>query len=217
MDAAPFSLIPAEELDVLMCYDYTDLILPQEFLTELSGYQEIVLLAWSMGVWAGQHLLGAIAPRFARTVAVNGTLCPLHDQYGIPIGIYRATMDQFDARSRLKFYRRMCRRHGILERFLSHQPTRTVADQLAELVAIWKTADCIEAESALYSEIVISVGDQVMSSTNQQRYWRHKEVRLFEGSHFLFYDWNSWDALLEEIHDKPAGGALQTCKGSQGR
>ena len=54
MDECPFMDYCPENSDLLVCYDYRSLDFD---FTLLQGYQEIRLIAWSMGVWAASMVL----------------------------------------------------------------------------------------------------------------------------------------------------------------
>ena len=54
MDECPFMDHCPENSDLLVCYDYRSLDFD---FTLLQGYQEIRLIAWSMGVWAASMVL----------------------------------------------------------------------------------------------------------------------------------------------------------------
>jgi len=76
MDATPFQPLTATDVDVLMLFDYHDLRpvdgernnpAPDLDLDDLfRRYSHISLIAWSMGVWAGQQLFRPWA-RFLRS------------------------------------------------------------------------------------------------------------------------------------------------------
>jgi pimeloyl-[acyl-carrier protein] methyl ester esterase len=201
MDGRPFVPLQAHAYDVLMCYDYSDpdLEINQDIIELIGGYTEAHLLGWSMGVWAGQRLFAAQADLFQWKIAVNGTLCPIHDRFGIPTHIFSSTLDNFNETARLKFYRRMCRERGTLEAFLAHQPERNIEDQRQELESLLHSADCLSADVSIYQDIVIADRDFIMPSACQERFWTQKNARIIDGSHFLFYGWNSWDDVLQAL------------------
>ena len=68
--------------DLLICYDYQDLTLDFDF----SAYQQIRVVAWSMGVWVAERVLQGITLQSA--TAVNGTGLPCDDGFGIPYAIF---------------------------------------------------------------------------------------------------------------------------------
>jgi pimeloyl-[acyl-carrier protein] methyl ester esterase len=215
MDARPFVFLKASDLDVLCLYNYSDLTLSQDLIDALNGYDEISLIAWSMGVWAAQHLFPSIVQRFKHKIAVNGTHCPIHDRYGIPVEIFKATHAGYDGATRLKFYRRMCREREILDRFLAHQPQRSVDDQKQELGSLLAQTDCCPAQDSIFTDIIVSKNDSIVLTENQLQFWREKNVRLIDGTHFLFYDWNSWNTLLNDLGQNSISGRTSVGKGLQ--
>jgi pimeloyl-[acyl-carrier protein] methyl ester esterase len=198
MDGTPFSHLQAHSLDVLMCCNFAEPSLHHDLLNAMDGYPEVSLIAWSMGVWAGQYLFSGIPQRFTKNIAINGTLCPIHDLYGIPVELFAATLAGFNAASRLKFYRRMCGGRDILERFLAHQPIRQIDDQREELEYLMGKTDCSPTGNSIYTDIVIADKDRIMPTENQQRFWQSAKIHVVDGSHFLFYGWDSWDTLLQD-------------------
>jgi biotin synthesis protein BioG len=129
-------------------------------------------------------------------IAINGTLCPIHDQFGIPVQLYNTTLNQFSQISRLKFYRRMCRSGRAFETFLENQPKRSVENQGRELAALQGHVHCDLADTPIYTKIMIADHDFIVPTVNQKTFWQEHEVLRVKGGHFLFYDWNSWDELI---------------------
>jgi biotin synthesis protein BioG len=209
MDATPFQPLTATDVDVLMLFDYHDLRpvdgernnpAPDLDLDDLfRRYSHISLIAWSMGVWAGQQLFRPWARFLRESIAINGTLCPIDDGFGIPIQVYAATLAQFNEDSRLKFYRRMCHHRNILAAFLAHQPQRTITSQHRELATLQDLTSCQPAESAIYSKVVVTTRDLVMPTANQLAFWQGHDILTLAGSHFPFYRWDSWEKMLEAL------------------
>jgi biotin synthesis protein BioG len=131
-----------------------------------------------------------------RTIAINGTLCPIDDTRGIPVQVFDATLADFGENTRLKFYKRMCRDKQIYSSFLAVQPRRSLEDQGAELAALKKMVDCRPAEESLYEEIIVADKDFIVPTANQFHYWQAKQVTPVSGFHFLFNLWSSWEQLL---------------------
>ncbi len=200
MDGRPFQHLGASETDVLMLFDYRDLSLDCDLAALCKRYQSVFLVSWSMGVWVGQQIFRSWSHCLSGAVAINGTLCPIHDHFGIPVAVYGATLEQLDATSLLKFYRRMCRERKILDTFLVHQPQRSVENQRNELAALQEMARCEGCETAIYQDILIADQDLVFPASNQLAFWQRgqdgQRVHSMKGSHFPFYDWKSWDDLL---------------------
>ena len=96
----------AEGWDIAVVYDYSDLSFDP---APLERYSTIFLLAWSMGVAAASHAAATTLPasRISAAFAVNGTLHPSSDIYGIPEAIYEGTRATLNPRNLLKFSKRM--------------------------------------------------------------------------------------------------------------
>lgn len=199
MDAAPFLPLGARDYDVLMLFDYRDLTLDCDLATLFRQYHKTLLVSWSMGVWAGQQIFQPWSHCLQGAIAINGTLCPIHDQFGIPVQLYGATLDQFSEATRLKFYRRMCRDRQTFNTFLDNQPQRSVQNQGLELAALQGQVTCHPAETAIYTQVVIADQDLVVPTANQLAFWQGREVCRIEGPHFPFYGWNTWDELVGTV------------------
>ena len=196
MDGTPFQPLTSSDYDVYMLYDYRDLTPEQGLQNIINSYQQVSLVSWSMGVWAGQKLFADSAGTFHRSIAINGTLCPIDDRWGIPEKIFTETLTGFDATTRMKFYRRMCREKTNLKMFLARQPQRSPVDQQNELAALQKMVDCTPVEQSIYQKVIIAEYDWIIPSANQRQFWLGKQIIEIAGFHFLFYLWQSWDHLL---------------------
>lgn len=196
MDESPVRFLRSDQYDVLMFYDYSSTVLDVDLQQLFVEYTSVVLVSWSMGVWAGQQLFAGCPDVFATAIAINGTLCPIDDQYGIPEKTVRGTLENFDDKGRLKFYYRMFRNRELYRDFIRQQPRRSVADQQQELAALLETAVCKVEEEPVYTTAIVSNRDLIMPTKNQLRFWPEKRVKLVDGSHFLFYSYDSWDELI---------------------
>ncbi len=205
MDEYPLLPLQSHEWNVLMFYDYVDLV-PDHNLRELfKSYEETVLVAWSMGVWAGQQLFSPFQKDLKAALAVNGTLCPIDDQFGIPVNVVQATLAGFDKKQRTKFYHRMCRDRTLYRTFLDYQPARGVDNQKTELAHLLKTVACDEQTEPIYTYALVADHDYIIPTANQLNFWPEKIVRRVSGYHFLFYAYQSWDEIVLEAERKMNG------------
>ncbi len=198
MDERPVAGLESDDWNVLMLYDYVNLLPDQDLGELLHRYQKRVLVGWSMGVWVGQQIFSPYRQQLQTCLAVNGTLCPIDDAFGIPKETVRATLENFDEKQRLKFYRRMCRDREVYRRFIREQPARSVENQKNELAALLKTAGCDLEEESLYQTALVADHDFIMATVNQLNFWPEKMVKRLDGSHFLFYSYRSWDEIVLE-------------------
>ena len=109
MDECPFMDHCPENSDLLVCYDYRSLDFD---FTLLQGYQEIRLIAWSMGVWAASMVLQDMDLPICERVALNGTVTPVDDLKGIPQQVFEGTLEGLNEGTLEKFIRRMCLKKG---------------------------------------------------------------------------------------------------------
>ncbi len=203
MDSHPFSVVSAEKYDVLNLYDFRGYEDLTSVLQVMSRYNERILLSWSMGVWAGQLMFSTYTDLFSRRIAMNGTLCPIHDDLGIPRELFAGTMQTWSDISRSKFYYRVCGNRQIHARFCDHQPQRSLADQQQELGYYLQAADCIQRDKSIYTEVIISDNDRIVPTAHQLAFWGEDNVTFIAGAHFLFYNWECWDDILAAVRISP--------------
>ena len=72
--------------DYMLCYNFCN----QDFdFSIIEKYEGIVLIAWSLGVWAAEKTFAGAdmghAVNWVRKIAVNGTPSPKNDIFGIPV------------------------------------------------------------------------------------------------------------------------------------
>lgn len=196
MDERPFHPLAAQNCDVLMISDYREMA-PASDVLELTGsYDAVFLIAWSMGVWAGQRIFAGKQEMFKAAIAVNGTLCPIDNRFGIPEEIIAGTLRNFSEGSQAKLYRRMCRdKNGRLS-FQKNLPARSLQSQKEELEALLMRCDCLTVGESIYSHIVIADKDLVMPTENQLHFWQSCNIKNIHGCHFPFHLWSSWDRFL---------------------
>ncbi|MBN2861988.1 MAG: DUF452 family protein, partial [Bacteroidales bacterium] len=103
-----------ENLFISLCRDDFDFILFYHYsadealvLPEMKTYRKIVLIGWSLGVWAAEYLLSKTGIYPDVKIAVNGTPFPADDKYGIPLRIFEGTLNNITEESVRKFYYRM--------------------------------------------------------------------------------------------------------------
>lgn len=202
MDVSTIAHAPLPEgWDMLMLFNYSDLSLPDDVPGCLQSNARVVLVAWSMGVWAA----GALTPfagAMSGSIAINGTPMPVHDLYGIPPELYRATVDSFSETSRLSFYRRMCGNRENLDRFMKSPPAREQADQHAELAAIERLAVADGAVAPFpFRRAVVGSGDRIVPPANQERFWTaHGGCDVRDMPHFPFFHM-TWEAIIARATD----------------
>ena len=105
MDAGVFGHLRRPGYDVMVVWDYRSFHIDWSCV---ESYEEICLMAWSMGVYAASETVQAIEHKITRRVAVNGTMSPIDDLKGIPQAIFYGTLEGLSEATLRKFNRRMC-------------------------------------------------------------------------------------------------------------
>ena len=123
MDDFVVSELDCADFDVIVFYDYNDL----DCDTDLNGYKEKYLVAWSMGVMVATLFdFGGIKS----SVAIAGTPYSVHNEFGIPERIYNLTLRGFSEKTAEKFMERMFLTKPDTSKFSD----RTTESQKSELI-----------------------------------------------------------------------------------
>lgn len=195
MDSTPFNPLKSENYDVLCLYNYAE-----EGTCDLDSlstvYSSITLVGWSMGVFFAWKNFAAVKDRFVNCVAINGTLCPVDDDLGIPETIFRSTLENLTEESLLKFNKRMCLSSEVLTQFMGNRPKRTIDDQKKELEFIYYNTQSEKGDTHFFSKCIVSSRDRIVPTKNQKKFWGNGRITQFTGAHFLFYDVKSWDEIV---------------------
>lgn len=214
MDYHIFGNLHHGAYDIIVVWDYRLLFDPPTgttrpfgyLLSVVSKYQEICILAWSMGVYAAQQIMDRLPSTLSRCIAVNGTVNPIDDYEGIPEAIYDATLQHLDATGWFKFCRRMWGGAGRLAEMADRLPKRSIEDLIEELQVLGEGA---RQRSTLlphdrWDLAILTDGDAIFPIENQRRSWRRNSTIELRGCHVPDFQWiiDHWliDKLL--VRDK---------------
>lgn len=186
------------DFDVLIAWDYTCLT-P---LPPLSGYREVRLVAWSLGVWAAAV---AALPPLARATAVNGTLRPIDEHHGIRPAVFQGTIDNWlNDEARERFRQRAI---GMAAAEASAPPPvggagpapgRQPLDQRDELQALQDRITGRPEPANIYDLALIGGRDRIFPPPAQRRFWSRTAVSCREWAdapHYPFAGTSSWQEL----------------------
>ena len=167
--------------DVLMFYDYNTLDTGFDSAL-LNAYDERYLVSWSMGVMTAT----LFDIDYDSTTAVNGTLRPIDNSYGIPERIYDLTLKGFNEKGAQRFIKNMFDTEYELPEI-----RRSFENQKSELAALkgYKAN-----ENFKYTKVWISDNDKIIPTKNQVAFWG-KEPNLRSG-HCPFFLFKNWEELL---------------------
>ena len=176
-----------KDRDLLILWDYREDTLTFDF----SPYEEIQVVAWSMGIWATDRLmerLPSLKDRITTATALGGTGYPMDDRYGIPETInrqmvggktYRHLHADLSARSTEAIREELFRPYA-----LTHASLRPVPKPVAQ--GVWTKA-------------YIGTDDRVVPPASQRIYWEEQGVateEIKDGVHYLLGYFSSWEELL---------------------
>lgn len=182
------------DCDLLMCSDYRSLDLP--FLPDFSGYKEIYIVAWSMGVWAAANTVGLLHISPKCSIAINGTEYPVDDTCGIPCRIYMLTEKGMNLSGRDKFFGRMLDEMEHTERFSTNRPYRSLEEQVEELRMI-HIHSSEHKNNLKWDKIYISEKDMIFPVAQQFNWATGKAViKRVKGGHYPFYNFESWEDII---------------------
>jgi hypothetical protein len=198
MDQNPFLKINSDVYDVIMFYDYRNLLKfdKTEITTLTKSYKQVDLLAWSMGVWSANYLLKDNKNMFRNIVALNGTLMPVDDRYGIPKKVFQLTLDNFSENTRTSFNRRMCIDKDTFNEFELNAPLRSTEELKQELTELHINMLDIHFRDNIFNKALITANDKIIPSDNQVNFWKDKtDYYILKGPHYIFDRLKSWEEI----------------------
>lgn len=199
-DADLFRNITRKGWDVAVVYDYSNFEADFSFL---DNYATVYLFAWSLGVKAAAITLSA--DKITAAFAINGTLTPVDDLFGIPTAIYNGTADNLDARNLKKFRRRMAADADTFRQLFDKEWTKEEIIGLRN--QLYLIRDCQNPISRLpWKRAYISEDDRIFPPDNIKKSWEENMVSVHEmpGSHYVPMEdiVNSIIPDLEKIADR---------------
>ena len=181
MDECVIKHLEYEDYDVLMFYDYNSLETDFDF-SSLNIYPQKYLVAWSMGVMTAT----LFNIDYISKTAINGTLTPINDKFGIPERIYNLTLKGFSPKGAERFIKNMFKEECTLP-----SPQRSFEEQKSELEALTHYQ---ANQNFKYDRIILSSDDKIIPTKNQTAFW-NIEPNITSG-HAPFNQFKKWSELL---------------------
>ncbi len=189
MDDSLLADWPVPGFDVMTVFDYTEVAK----LPDLSGYSELHLAAWSLGVRAAAEALAGTSYRFATATAFNGTLRPVDAEYGIDPAVFAGTVANWsDEKARDRFFRRLA---GSSE---FPRPERSWESQREELAALDVRFRMVPTLPNPFRAAWIGGRDRIIPAAAQRKFWKEADVPVTENAeapHNLFAAFQSFEEL----------------------
>ena len=198
-----------DEFDFILFYNYSAdqaLVLP-----EMKIYRKIVIIGWSLGVWAAEYLSPSTGIVADVTIAVNGTPVPLDDHFGIPAHSFVESLNNITEESMDKFYYRMFGNRRTYNLNSEKIPHRTLESVHVEMRWLYNRIMEQKDPGLRWDYAVTSESDRIFPSENVISYWnRQKNTRqiIVPYPHYMFYKWSSYAdfiSFVEKQGSKAAG------------
>lgn len=177
------------DTDILMFYDYQNLDINNDVFDECLKYKNKYLISWSMGVMISTifaHKLG----KLNKKIAINGTIKPIDDNYGILKKIYDLTISNFNELSCKKFFQRM-----FVNNLNINLPIKPLDELKNELICLKNYKG---DENFSFDLVYISEYDKIITSKNQLNFWnnRNEKIVMLNCGHFPFFNFKSLNESL---------------------
>lgn len=182
MDARPFETLCRPGYDILVVWDYRSFDIDWSVAAD---YEEICLIAWSMGVYAASMSSHGIENKVTARIAVNGTMTPVDNLRGIPEAIFEGTASTLDERNLKKFYRRMCGDRATTDAFMAVMPRRGVDELVDELRAIYPEPVLGNTKASRWDRAIIGRNDAIFPACNQDRAWSGVPKTFIDAPHYI--------------------------------
>ena len=170
------------DFDVILFQNYTSF---EPVCIDFSKYEKKYLIAWSLGVYACSFYYD-IFKDFDGFTALNGTLKPVDDNFGIPAAAYNLTIDNFNELTCRKFMKKIGAGSDI---------TRPIDELKKELISIRD----LEIKNFLpFKKAFISANDKIFPYKNMLNFWETQEAQIIEcaAPHYIFGSFKSWSSFL---------------------
>lgn len=197
MDENPTLSLEAEHADICTCFDYHDL--KTDAFDKWKLYDEIVLIAWSTGVWAADQIVGKMDLCINNAIAINGTPTTVDDLTGIPRPIFEGTYQNLNSQTMAKFQRRMVGSAAAFAEFTAFAPTRHLEEQKSELRSIMDVDFNTQQTGFIrWKKAIIGKNDAIFPPQNQLRYWENRtKIIEVEMPHFPFFTFKRWEDIIQ--------------------
>lgn len=196
-DENPFKGFEFDESDVLFVYDYNELTMPED-LANIKGYENKTLIAWSMGVFTA-YLLKDLFADFNHKIAVNGTVTPVDNDFGIPVKMFELTLKHAEKGLEGKFYQNVFLNEKEFERYSKNPVQRPIDNRVSELENLYDLIKNTNIEyGKFYDFAIVSDFDKIIPPKNQinSHEKNNTPVVTLKSGHFPFYNFSNLKEII---------------------
>lgn len=135
----------------------------------------------------------------SQSIAINGTLYPIHETKGIAPAIFEGTLQGLNDQSLQKFQRRMCGSAADYKAFQTVVPQRPVEELKEELAAIQKQYLSLPPSDFAWQRAIIGKSDRIFLPDSQWLAWSNK-VDSLEYAEAAHYQVELFDNVIMQIN-----------------
>ncbi len=200
IDEKAFAGLYDDKFDFILFYNYSadePLILP-----EMKTYKRVIVIGWSLGVWAAEYFSRKSGIKPDLTIAVNGTPFPVDDRFGIPLKVFEATLENISMNNMAKFYLRVFGGKSHFEKNKAIIPEKNEKSLQVELRWLYNRMMEPVDTGFIWDYSLIGSEDRVFKTQTLLDYWsEHNETRqiIIPAPHYMFDNWNSLKDLIRFV------------------
>ena len=122
----------------------------------------------------------------SQSIAINGTLYPIHETKGIAHSIFDGTLQGLNEQTLQKFQRRMCGSIADYKTFQTISPQRPMEELKEELAAIQQQYLSLPPSDFKWQKAIIGKGDRIFLPDNQYLAWENQvdSLEQVEAAHY---------------------------------
>ena len=198
MDSSAIAHLEPNNFDVIEFNDYQDL----EFNPlDYSNYQNIYVVAWSLGVWAASFILEHSNLTIKKAIAINGTQNPIDTKEGIDPAIFKGTIEGWNEKNKTRFLMRTMGGKSEFDTHISKLGIRPIENQKTELESIYKHVENNpdKVYNFRFKTALIGNQDAIFTPENQEQHWASKtNFHNMEMPHYPFLKFKDWDTIIKK-------------------
>ena len=153
-----------------------------------------------MGVFVA-NLFKNLFSDFEYKMAINGTISPVDNKFGIPIKMFELTLKHAKIGLEGKFYKNVFQTEEEFQEYSKTPVGRTIENRVSELENLYteiKNHKELEIQQ-FYDFAIVSDFDKIIPPKNQIASHNQNKVRVLRlpYGHFPFYHYSKWNEILE--------------------
>lgn len=163
-------------------------------------YDEILIIAWSLGVAVADFLFPIIniENNVTGLYAINGTRNPVDENYGIPPMIFQSTIDTLDEKNLLKFRMRICGGKEKYRKEAKKLNTTSNIETLKKELDFFMASDVTIKRKNHWDYAFLSESDKIFPIQNLKIAWADTPFNVMEDENHLIDFQRIFDLIVKD-------------------